>query len=548
MHFSALVEPLVRRAHEHLIAGDSSSARAELVAAAAAARQANDPSSEIGASLAHLQALGDASGAEATLEPLEQLAETARSHGLDELYALVVLERADRLRSVRRFGDAAHHAQVMVAWGQRIERPVLVGAAALSLGLSLRAAGRIEDANGAFNDGLWAVGPMAGQPAEPRDPLFPSLPPPHQILVALLIRHAEMSLELGLLARARESLGALAAMPLAVVLRAMVAAMSVNLARLEGRRPSLEHLRAVAAELLEQPASASSVSLLCQLAIVDGDPAFALPILDELAVRARSEDPALALETAAALAEVSLARARVWFLAGRFDEAAAELAAVPADGTAAVERLVLIASLALARGTPRLAIEPALMAAALAESREQAAHTAAAWHLAVEVYRRVGLVEKAREAREQAATLYRRSGLKAGLAGLEIERAWEALIERRDDEAAEVLAALAGVTEPKVAAQVALAMAALAARRGRPGDALPALLAAHDRLAERGASLLAVPLARAAQILSESGGRTVPASVSASLAWAAERQLPEVDVLYIPSPYQGDTEETNAPS
>jgi tetratricopeptide (TPR) repeat protein len=320
-----------------------------------------------------------------------------------------------------------------------------------------------------------------------------------------------------------------------------VAAMSVKLARLEGRSPALEHLRAVTAVLLEQPASASSVSLLCQLAIVDGDPAFALPVLDELAALARAEGRAEP-------AQAALARATVWFLAGHLDEATAALAAAPADGTGAVEQLALTASLALARGTPRLAIEPVLMAAALGESREQAVHTAAAWHLAAEVYRRVGLVDRAREAREQAATLYRRSGLKRGLAELEVERAWEALTEGRDDEAAEVLAPLASVSEPKVAAQAALATAALAARRGRPGDALPAVLAAHDRLIERGAQLLAVPLARAAQILSGSAGRTLPARISATLAWAAERQLPEVDVLYIPSPYTGDTEETNTPS
>ena len=538
MQFSALVEPFVRRAHDQLAAGDASGARAELVAAAEAARRANDALGELGARLAELQVLGDADGAELTLEPLERLAETARSRGLDELYALVVLERADRLRSVRRLGDAVHHAQVLVAWGQRSDRPALVGAAALSLGLSLRAAGRIEDANGAFNDGLWAVGALASPPAEPRDPLFPSLPPPRQTQVALLIRHAEMSLELGLLVRARESLDALAAAPLAVELRAMVAAMSVNLARLEGRRPALGHLRAVAAELLEQPASAPRASLLCQLAIADGDAAFALPVLDAVAARARAISGAEPVE-------IALARATLFFLAGRLDEATAALAAAPADGAGAVERLMLTASLALARGIPRLAIEPVMMAAALAESREQAVHTAAAWHLAVEVYRRVGLVERARAAREQAAALYRHTGLKRGLAELEIERAWEALIEGRDDEAADVLAPLAGVSEPKVAAQAALAMAALAQRRGRPGDALPVVLAAHDRLIERGADLLAVPLARAARTLTEAGGGpTLPASLTATLAWAAERQLPEVDVLHIATPYTRDEEST----
>jgi hypothetical protein len=59
-------------------------------------------------------------------------------------------------------------------------------------------------------------------------------------------------------------------------------------------------------------------------------------------------------------------------------------------------------------------------------------------------------------------------------------------------------------------------------------------------LIERGGHLFAVSVARAARSLSESAGGALPASISATLTWAAERQLPEVDVLYIPPPYKGD--------
>jgi tetratricopeptide (TPR) repeat protein len=539
MRFSAFLEPFVRRAHDHFVAGDTRAALAALEATVEAARRAGDVPGELGARLALLQARGDADGAEATLAPLEALAESARDHGLDDLYALVVLERAERLRGAGQLGDAAHHAQVMIEWGERTARPALVGAAALALGLALRAGGRLEDANGAFNGGLWAVGPLAQQPAEPRDPLYPALPQSRQTVVALLVQHAQTSLELGQVARARESVDALAALPLDVGLRAVVTGLGVELARVEGRRPALDGLRALIAELLEPPTTTARISHVCRLALIDGDPAFAIGVLDELAARAPGD---------AAAAEVMLARASVWFRAGQLDEASAALATMPPDGALAVDQLLLTAALALALGTPRQAIEPALMAAALAESREQAAHTAAAWHLAAGVYRRVGMVGKARAAREQAAAFYRRTGLRARLAALEIERGWEALIEGRDDDAAEVLTPLAGVSDPEVAAQAALALAALAARRGRPGDALPALLAAHDRLIDHGAQITAVPLARAARLLTESAGRTLPASVNATLVWAAERHFADVDALFIPSTYTSDDESINTPN
>lgn len=530
-----IVELVARKARAAFERGASREALVELDRAARLAAEEGDRATALGLRLAGLQIRGEVEGPAEAPAALEALAEEARTAGLDELFALATLESAEQLRALERYREAAQKAQALLEWATPSGRPEIIGAAALSLALTLRASGRIAETATVLNRGLFALARPSGE-AEGRveaSPLLPALPDARLAARGLLLQLARVSLELDLPPRARECLDKLATVTLDPAARVLAASLGVELARQEGRQPSLDELRAAVAELERRPPSRTALRALLRLATLEQDPARALEAIG----RAESVGARLP-ERAAAAAEVAVARASVLLAAGRLVAARAALPD-PADlpsRIARIDRALLSGTIALAAGQPSLAIATVLEAAAMAEASDDVLRAASAHHIAAALHRQVGIVDAAASHRLRAAELYHRAGLRGRLAALEVERAWVALIEGQMDEAATALAPLLDVQDLEVAAQVALCRGALALATGRPGEALSSLCAVHDRLVAASARLAALALGRAARRLAEAAGAPLPEAVASTLGWGEAEGVPAIDPLAIPKP------------
>ena len=522
---SAAARTELARARQLLDGGDPARARRILRDAAALA----DGPERFLVELAGLQVEATSAGDAAVLDPLQSLAERAKAAGADDAYALVLLERAARLRAVGRLGDAAHHAELMMGWGERTSRPRLAGAAALALGLALEAAGRIEQASAAWNHGLWIVGPALTAPTGAEsgtddDPLLPSLPPLLRTFAGLLLQHAQAALALGQVGRARDCLDQLRTVPLDPLGQAMTALTAAELSLATGGSAPVERTRGALEVLAALEPSTAQLDLACRLAAVEPD--------EDRADRALAVAEAAATPLGpAAIERFRLARASVLLRRGDLDAARAALPTGSEEARWPVERALLDGMIALARGDAGAAVEPLLEAAALAEQAGLAVAAGRAWQTATALYRRAGLVRLARRCRERAAIAWSATGLRAPLVSLEVERAWEALITGKADEAAEVLARLDSVEDPEVEAAVALCRGALARLQGDPTSAAAALTRVHDRFVAAGARGAALPPAAALRALGASGP-----GADETLAWAAARSLHPLDPLAIPRP------------
>jgi tetratricopeptide (TPR) repeat protein len=531
MRLDPAVKASLQRAHTAFERGADREALAELEHASEAAVAAGELEQELAVRLAALTVRAEVDGAATTLLPLAELAERARAADLQPLYAAIVLERAEELRKSGRHAEAAEHAQTLAEWGRRTGWPELVGAAALSLGLSFRAVGRLAEANTVFNGGLWELAAKSQKPPAPASPLLPAVPEAAQTLRALTLQHARTALDLGLYFRARECLNQAAGFSLPTSGRVFAALIAVDLAPYENRPPDLEPLRAALSELEQGRPSAFLAAQLGRLAALDEDPLRAAAALE------RAERIAAQLD-AVTRAEVALARATVHFRRGELrqaEEALPDPASLPAESPVLIDRQLAAAALQLTEGQPRKALEPVIAAVGFAESLGDELRAATAHRLAVTLFRQLGMVREAAAHRGRAAELYHKVGLGKGLGELEVERAWEALIASRLGEAEAALLPLDELSDLDLLAQVALCRGACALRAAEPGRALPALLTVHARLVAQGPRVTAVPLARAIRSLAKAAALPIPDAVRETLAWAEHHDIPATDPLFIPN-------------
>ena len=522
---------LVSESFQSLARDRPAEAIADLARAADSAAGLGQEEVELGLRIAAATLRATVDGPAAVVDSLGEIGDRAKARGFDRLLAAAMIERGDLLRALGRFDEAARHGNAMFELGDRINSPEIKGAAALSLGVTLRQMGRLEEARQVLSAGFRVLVGLVDAGAESVLRLG-EIADPSWAFTSTVLELARVALGLGAIDRARGYLDGAATRPLDPLQRASADAIAVELARREGRSSDGAALaRSVDALAVAGP-SEPLVDLLCQRALAAATLGEALALLD------RAEEAARKLARAP-LAGVGLTRALVLKDAGRLAEAEAALpdaAAMAETPALKSERALLAATLALAAGRPSLAMAPAIEAAARAEARGDLAGAAAAHQLVAILHRTVGAVIEAAAHRRRAAELYVRCGLRARLPALEVERAYTLLIEGDRDGADAVLAPLGVAGDDDLAAQVALCAASVALARGTPGAGMERLVEAHARAVRAGENLTGAALAFALKRLAGEADLPLPSPVAATLEWATVAGVPITDPLHVPPP------------